>query len=312
MRIVRDFPHCRSDTKGAAVAIGNFDGVHLGHQEILRRCVDMAKDKNIPAAAMTFEPHPRQYFAGNGAPLRLYPLRRKIELLRDMGIDLLFLTRFNRALATLSPEAFVAEILLKQLSARHVVTGEDFAFGNGRGGDSALLARLAEHNGFGFTACPQVAGEDGQVISSTGIRMLLARGDVGKAAALLGRPYAIEGRVRHGKKRGRALGFPTANLALTGLFRPRFGIYAVRMEVGGSGQWQGGVASLGVNPTFGAFEPLLEAHGFAIEHSLYGQRLRVELAGFIRDEARFDSSDDLREQMADDCLKAKEMLNAYR
>ena len=312
MRIIRDFADCPPQYKGSAIAIGNFDGVHLGHHAILKRCVDIAKEKNIPAAAMTFEPHPRRFFGKDEAPLHLYSLRRKIELLRDTGIEILFMARFNAALAALTAEEFVKKILMGQLSARHLITGEDFAFGKNRGGNAALLALLAKQYGFGFTACPPILDKHGQVISSTAIRRALAEGDVRKAAELLGRPYEIEGRVRHGNKRGRALGYPTANLPLNRLFRPRFGIYAVRMETGRSGIWQDGVASLGINPMFGLNEPLLEAHGFAIEEQLYGKWLAVELAGFIRDEARFENIETLRAQMEEDCLKAKEILGACR
>lgn len=312
MRLFRDFHSLPADAKGVAIAIGNFDGVHLGHQAILKRCVEIAKKNNIPAAAMTFEPHPRRFFGKGGVPLTLYPLRRKIELLRDLGIEILFLVRFNAALASLTAEDFVEKLLVGQLAAKHIITGEDFGFGKGRGGDATMLAQLAKQHSFGFTACPKVLDKDGQVISSTAIRKALELGDMEKASTLLGRPYAIEGRVRRGFQRGQKLGFPTANLSLGRLFRPRFGIYAVRLDINRSGEWQDGVASLGTNPMFEALKPLLETHGFGIKEPLYGKWLRVALIRFIRNEARFENEAALIAQMRKDCTTAKEMLDASR
>jgi riboflavin kinase/FMN adenylyltransferase len=311
MRILRDPSACPDIYKGATVALGNFDGVHLGHQAILRHCVATAKASGAPAAVMTFEPHPREFFSKNGEKLRLHSFRDKVELLESMGIEALFAVRFNRRLASLSAQAFVEELLHKTLSVRHVVTGTNFAFGHNRQGNTEFLDKTAALLGMGYTACPPVFDAEGKPISSSAIRTALAAGDVKKAAALLGRPYRISGHVQRGDGRGRTLGFPTANLSLGHLFKPRFGIYAVRIAIENDG-WNNGVASLGVKPMFGAHDPLLEAHLFDRNDELYGRRIRVELASFIRDEQRFDDVEALKQQMAEDSRRAREELNAGR
>ncbi len=310
MKIIRDLSSCPPEYKGATIALGNFDGVHLGHQAILKRCIDIAKKEGSPAAVMTFEPHPREFFSKGGEKLRIYSFRDKVELLRDGDIEALFVARFNPGFALLSAEDFV-NILHHRLAARHVVTGYNFAFGNNRQGNTEFLAEAAERLGFDFSACLPVDDADGKPISSSAIRGLLAAGDVKKAAGLLGRPYRITGHVQSGEQRGRTLGFPTANLSLKHLFKPRFGIYAARIAIE-DGTWHDGVASLGVKPTFGTHEPLLEAHLFDRNDDLYGQRVRVELVDFIREEKYFNSAEALRSEMTEDCKKAKEMLHAHR
>jgi riboflavin kinase/FMN adenylyltransferase len=307
MRIIRDFSACPSASKGAVVALGNFDGVHLGHQAILRECIDTARKLGAPAAVMSFEPHPREFFAPGSDPLSIYPFRRKVELLRELGIDTLFLVRFNERFASLTAEAFTRDILHAQLGVRHVVTGYNFAFGKGRGGNTEFLHNAAKECGFGFSACPPVEDADGVPVSSSAIRRRLALGHVEIAGQLLGRAYAIEGRVRHGEQLGRKLGYPTANMALDDLFKPRFGIYAARARVDGA--LHDAVVSLGIRPTFGQNEPLLEVHIFAMDRELYGKRLHVELAGFLRDEVKFDTAQALTAQIALDCQQAKDILN---
>ena len=320
MRIIRDFTFCASECKGAVVALGNFDGVHLGHQAILEKAIALAKAAGVPSAVMTFEPHPREFFAKNKKRLRISSLHSKVKIFSDMGIDTLFLVRFNQHFASLSPESFVADVLCRNFGVSHVVTGYNFAFGKNRRGDTAFLEQQALQRGFGFSACDAV--HDNEIpISSSAIRGLLAAGDVKKASTLLGRPYCIEGRVRHGQKNGQKMGFPTANLSLQSLFTPRYGIYAVRFSIltspspisgepnGGGNYIYEGAANLGIKPTFDDQEPLLEVHGFDMNQNLYGKRLCVELVNFIRDEWKFDGMDALKAQIAKDCEQAKQLLS---
>jgi len=311
MRIIRDPSSCPLECQGATVALGNFDGVHLGHQAILRHTVATAKASGGAAAVMTFEPHPREFFSKTHEKLRLYSFHDKVELLEAAGIEALFVMRFNRQLASVSAQAFVEGLLHKTLSVRHVVTGNNFAFGHNREGNTEFLDKTAATLGMGYTACPPVLDALAQPISSSAIRTALAAGNTHKATALLGGPYAIAGHVQRGEGRGRTLGFPTANLSLDHLFKPRLGIYAVRVALD-DGEWHDGVASIGVKPTFGTYKPLLEAHLFAKNGELYGKRLHVQLVEFIRDEQRFDDVEALKRQMENDCRKAKEILHARR
>ena len=274
MRIIRDFQSCPPACQGAVIALGNFDGVHLGHRAIIKEAVALAKRYGVPAAVMTFEPHPREFFAkARGAepePLRLTSFYSKVSRLRESGIDQLFLMRFNAQTASLSAEAFVGTILQRDLKAKHIVTGYNFAFGKGRGGDTAFLAEASKRLGFGFSSCDAVHDANGNAISSSAIRTLLAAGDIAQASALLGRPYRIEGKVRHGQKRGRELGFPTANIPMKKLFSPRYGVYAVRFSTQSDPHTHyTGVANLGVKPTFALREPMLEVHGFDMSKDLY-------------------------------------------
>ncbi|MBY0407311.1 MAG: riboflavin biosynthesis protein RibF, partial [Rickettsiales bacterium] len=227
------------------------------------------------------------------------------------GMEAVFLARFNAAFAGLSPQAFVADILAGQLGASHIVTGYNFAFGKGRGGDTAFLAQAAEKcgisGGMGFTACAQVTGPDGEAVSSSAIRAHLQAGRVRQAAALLGRDYAIEGRVIHGDKRGRELGWPTANITLGKLFLPAYGVYAVRLEMDG-GETYDGVANFGIRPMFAVEAPLLEVHAFGLERAIYGQRVRVAMVDYLREERYFDTLDGLKAQIEADAQAARRIL----
>lgn len=308
MRIYRDVSACPDDAKGAVVALGNFDGVHLGHRAILRECVSIAEALGAKPAVMTFSPHPRAFFSPGAPPLLLQRFSQKMEAFAESGIALAFVARFNARFAALSPEDFVGKVLAGNLKARHVVTGYNFAFGKGRGGDTAFLAREAEKQGMGFTAvAPVTVGEE--AVSSSAIRAHLAKGEVQAAKRLLGRPYVIEGRVIHGDKRGGELGYPTANVALGRLFRPAYGVYAVRVEV--EGQRFGGVANLGIRPMFALEEPLLEVHVFDMAQSLYGRKICVELVDFLREERYFDSLDGLKAQIAADETQARMRLKEF-
>lgn len=305
MKIIRDFDLCPKRCKHSVVALGNFDGLHLGHQMILKRTLETARNLKTTSAVMTFEPHPREFFSRGGERLRIYDFKRKAELIGQTGIDTLFLVRFNQAFASKTPDEFMS-LLGRDLAVKHIITGYNFAFGKGREGNTDFIAQKAQKSGFGFTACPPVFDEEERPVSSSLIRKCLAVGDMASAARLLGRRYSIGGRVIHGEKRGRELGFPTANIAISHLFKPRFGIYAVRLKIGET--LLDAVASIGIKPSFGAYEPLLEVHVFDMEQDIYGEYATVEFVKFIRDEKRFDDIAALKTEMAKDCILARDIL----
>lgn len=281
--------------RGATLALGNFDGIHPGHQAV----ISAAKAAGNKTILVTFEPHPRQLFRPDQPPFRLTPPGPKLRALQAQGIDGVVALRFNRALAAMSAQDFIDTILVRALGAAHVVVGEDFCFGQGRLGS---LATLQADGRFRVTGVPAIA-TDGIIFSSTEIRNLLTAGEPEKAARLLGHPFTIEGHVRHGDKRGRTIGFPTANIGLGSYLRPKFGVYAVR--VAGIGK---GVANLGRRPTFNGFDDRLEVHLFDFTGDLYGKRLAVELASFIRPEQRFDGIEALKAQIALDAAEARRRL----
>lgn len=315
MRLVRAFEDLPPSLKGGALAIGNFDGLHLGHRAVLEEMLDCAEKQHATPAVMTFEPHPRMFFSPGHAPHRIEPLHRKLRRLRQCGVKIVYLMRFNEALSSLSADCFVNEILSEKLGVTQVITGEEFVFGYRRGGHSGTLRQAAERGRFGYRSVPPVMME-GKVCSSSRIRAHLGAGEMEAAAALLGRPYEITGRVRHGHARGRELGAPTANLGLHELFLPRYGVYAVRYRISEGAmleegrEWRDGVANLGVRPTFGENEAGLEVHGFGESRPLYGLRLRVQLRSFLREEKAFPSPEALREQIGQDIARAKEVLAA--
>jgi riboflavin kinase/FMN adenylyltransferase len=314
MRIYRHFETLPSEARGAAIAIGNFDGVHLGHQAVIGEAGRIARAAKVPWAVLTFEPHPRRVFQPDLAPFRLTPFRTKARALERLGVDAMIVQRFNRAFSQRPAEDFIREVLVKGFGARHVVAGYDFVFGHKRGGNCELLLAMGQKLGFGFTAVSAVDDGSGNVYSSTRVRQCLAEGDVAGAAAILGRPFEIDGRVAHGDKRGRQIGFPTLNLHLGPITRPAFGVYAVRIGhvVDGEERWIDGVANLGVRPTFGGSDAVLEAHAFDFTGDLYGQRVTVALLGHIRDEKKFDGLDALRAQIAADCQTARGILKEMR
>jgi riboflavin kinase/FMN adenylyltransferase len=314
MRIIRNL-HAQTtlgeDARGAVVAIGNFDGVHRGHRAILERAVGLAAAQKTKAAVLTFEPHPREFFEAarasvNDTPLRLSGFRRKVALLQEAGIELLYIARFDAAFAGLSAEEFAQQLLHTTLDAQGVVTGGNFRFGKARAGDAAALASMGKTLNFAYEAVTPVTALDDKPVSSSAIREALARGDVRAAREMLGRSFDIEGHVVKGQQRGRLLGYPTANIRLDGLFRPRYGVYAAKLHV--DGQAFDAVANLGMKPSVGTHEPLLEVHGFAMSQDLYGKRVRVELLDFIRDEQRFADLDSLKAQIAQDANTAQALL----
>ena len=306
LKIVRDTEHCPLSAQGAVIALGNFDGVHAGHRAIINEAKAIAKRLGTVPAVMTFEPHPREFFSREKTRLRMYPLAQKLELLEEAGIELVFMMRFNKKLASTPAKAFVDDILHGQLKAKHVVTGYNFAFGKGREGDTQALADYAQQAGFGYTACPQVQVE-GKTVSSSEIRRLLAGGDIESADRLLGEPYRLRGRVRPGAQRGRTIGFPTANLAIAPLFKPCYGVYAVRARVGNHGIWHRAIANIGVKPTFNPSEPLLEVHIFDFNEMIYGKILEVEFLEFLRPEMCFVSVEALVQQIEKDVAHARQV-----
>jgi riboflavin kinase/FMN adenylyltransferase len=314
MRVFRHYQNLPSDIRGAVVAIGNFDGVHLGHRDVIEEAGRIARAHDVPWAVLTLEPHPRSVFHPEQPPFRLSPPPAKERLVRMVGPDALFVIPFDLTFAKLSARAFVEHVLVQGLGARHVVCGHDFAFGHGRKGTPELLLWLADELQFGFTCVQEVCSEDGEPYSSTRIRDLLTRADPVAAARLLGRPFEIEGEVVGGERRGRELGYPTANVRLGDYLRPAFGIYAVQASISpdDDGEWLDGVANLGVRPTFDGTEVLLEVHLFDFAGDLYGRSLRTRFIHFLRPEKRFDGLAPLQAQMAEDCREARDRLAAHR
>jgi riboflavin kinase/FMN adenylyltransferase len=293
--------------RGGIVALGNFDGFHLGHQAVVGRAVARARAEGRPALVATFDPHPVRFFKPDLPPFRLTTLDQRQRLFGAAGADGMVVFRFDGDLASLTAEQFVAERLVGLIGAAGVVTGIDFTFGKARGGNIEVLRTLGARHGLSVDAVEPVLA-DGAPVSSSRIRDALAAGDCETAAGLLTRPFAIEGVVEHGDKRGRTIGYPTANVALGPYLRPRYGIYAVRGRLA-DGRVLDGAANLGVRPMFEPRE-LLESFFFDFAGDLYGQVIEVELVSFIRPEARFDGLDALTAQMDRDCAEARRRLAA--
>lgn len=309
MRIIRHCSGPPAAARGAVVAIGNFDGVHRGHQVVIAEAGRLAAALGAPHAVLTFEPHPRTILQAEAPPFRLMPFRAKARTIAGFGVEFLFVIRFDSAMAATEADDFVTAVLIEGLAARHIVVGHDFVFGRGRAGDRHLLGRLAEAHGFGLSVVDPVSDAE-EVFASGRVRDALADGRPEKAAALLGRHWEVEGRVRRGAGRGTALGFPTVNLDLGSGFRPRLGIYAARIAVEADPAWRDGVAYVGARPTFGGGEIALEAHIFDFDGDLRGRRVRVALVGFVRDDATFADAAMLQTQIAADCTAAREALAA--
>jgi riboflavin kinase/FMN adenylyltransferase len=292
--------------KGAIVALGNFDGFHLGHQTVVSRAVARAFHERRPVIVATFDPHPVKYFKPDVPPFRLTSLDQRQSLFAHAGADAMLVFEFGRELASMDAEEFVADVLANRIGAAGVITGDDFSFGKGRRGDVALLAKLGPENGVAAEAVPQVT-LDGERISSGRVREALVEGDTRTATRMLTRDYAIQGVVEAGDARGRELGYPTANLELGDYQRPKYGIYAVRVTLD-DGSEHPGVASLGVRPTFDPPRELLEAHLFEFDGDLYGRTIEVALHAYIREERKFDSADALVAEMREDEAKARQLL----
>jgi len=305
MHIINGSDTVPASARGAALAIGNFDGVHRGHQALIEATRKEARRLGTQAGAVVFEPHPREYFQPDKPHFRLTPLPLKLRLMEEFGIDLAIVLAFDGRLAALSADEFIARVLVDALGARQVVVGYDFRFGKGRAGNPESLQREGERLGFGVSVIGQVA-EAGEVFSSSAIRAELALGDVKGAAQMLGWWWRVSGVVRSGAQRGTGLGFPTANITLPGGTALAHGIYAVRIYTEGS--HYAGAAYLGTRPTFDDGAAILETFLFEFDGDLYGREIEVEFIDFIRPDRRFDSAHALQAQMDQDCSRAREIL----
>ena len=314
MQILRHYTDIPDALRRGVAVLGNFDGVHRGHQAVFTTAREIADKAGAPLVAVTFEPHPRSYFRPDDPPFRLTPFRNKAHHIEALGIDLLLVLHFDKALHLMTAAEFVDDVLAGGLGVGHVVVGYDFVFGHNRAGDTDFLRRAGETLGFGITVVEPVSATDEEIYSSTRIRNHLRAGRPAAAAALLGRPFEIEGRVAHGNALGRVLGYPTANLPIGEYLLPAYGIYAVRIGIAeeeGAPVWHDGVASFGIRPTIGEDdEPVFEAYIFDFSGDLYGMHLRVQLIEYIRPEAKFDGMEALRTQIEADCRAAREILAA--
>jgi riboflavin kinase/FMN adenylyltransferase len=302
MQIFRHHENLPGTARGATVAIGNFDGVHRGHQALIRQ----ARALGGPLGVLVFEPHPQEYFRPDAPRFRLTPFRAKARLLEMHGVDILYALHFDAAFAAIPADEFIDRVLVRDLGVARVIVGADFHFGKGRAGNRALLEARGPERGFTVTTIDLV-GDGGEAkISSTRIREALREGKPKVAAAMLGHPWTVEGRVERGDQRGRTIGFPTANVSLEGYLEPALGVYAVRVELGG--RHYGGVANFGRRPTFDKKDVLLEVHVFDFSGDLYGQPIVVSFVEFLRPEMKFAGLDALKAQITRDCETARNAL----
>lgn len=310
MQVFRHYDSTPELLSGAVVAIGNFDGVHRGHQEIIAKAARLAQELGCPHAVLTFEPHPRSVFAPESEPFRLTPFRLKVRLIETLGVDALFAIPFDLDFAKRSAEDFVTDVLVDGLGVRYIVVGDNFRFGRQRKGDIDLLVEMGRVGGFGVTSVELLTDDSEEAYSSSLIRDYLKSGNPTRAALLLGRYWEIEGRVQPGERRGRTIGFPTANLPLGEALHPAYGVYAVRAGVEGPQEvtWHSGVANLGRRPTVDGDTPLLEVHLFDFEADIYARHMRVALVDFLRPERKFDGLEALKRQIEEDCGRARTIL----
>ena len=307
LKIVHDWRGLAPEQRGASVALGNFDGLHKGHQRVIAAAVDFAREHNIPAGVISFDPHPRRYFQPSAEPFRVMGPAQQARALEALGVDILYLLPFDATLAQMSDEAFAREVLAKGLGVRHVAAGFDVSFGKDRAGSGLKLQRYGFEDGFSVTIVERMATLEGVKYSSTEARRAIADGRPEEVIDILGRPFAIEGEVKHGDQRGRLLGFPTANIELDDYVRPAFGVYAVRVRLP-DGRVIDGVANIGNRPTVNGTDERLEAHLLDFNEDLYGQVLDVELAARIRPEQKFDGLDALKARIALDAEEARRRL----
>ncbi|MEJ2394236.1 MAG: bifunctional riboflavin kinase/FAD synthetase [Candidatus Thiodiazotropha sp.] len=311
MQLVRGLHNLRSEHRGCVATIGNFDGVHLGHQSVFRHLMEKGEEFQLTTTVVTFEPQPREFFQVDTAPARLTRLREKLQAIQEVGIERVVVLEFNKRLAAMPAEHFVEELLVEGLGTRFLSVGDDFRFGSGRQGDYALLQRMGKVHGFEVENM-NTYQLDADRVSSTRIRELLTQGDFDAANQYLGRPYRICGRIGHGHKRGRSIGFPTLNLNLHRRVSPLQGVYAVRVD-GLESEPVPGVANIGVRPTVeGDPRYLLEVHLFEFDRSVYGEHVSVEFVRKLRDEKRFENFEALRSQILLDADAAREILGVSR
>jgi len=307
MQLVRGLHNLRSTHRGCVATIGNFDGVHLGHQSVFRHLLEKGAELRLPTTVVTFEPQPREFFQGPAAPARLTRLREKLQAIQEVGVERVVVLEFNRRMAAMPAEGFVEELLVEGLGTRFLSVGDDFRFGSGRQGDFALLQRMGRLHGFEVENM-NTYRLDADRVSSTRIRELLTQGDFVTANQYLGRPYRICGRIGHGDKRGRSIGFPTLNVNLHRRVSPLHGVYAVRVA-GLEAEAVPGVANIGVRPTVeGDTRYLLEVHLFGFDRSVYGEHISVEFVRKLREEQRFENFEALRRQILLDADDARAIL----
>ena len=307
VQFVTDWRALPPELKGAAVAIGAFDGVHRGHQAVIAAPAQAARALGAPLGVVSFDPHPRRWFQPEAAPFRLMTPGQMARAMAPLGVDRLYLLPFDAEMAAMSDEAFARQVLHDGLAIRHAAVGFDFTYGKGRTGSPEGLRRHGEALGFTVSVCDRLDDADGLKLSSSAVREALKAGDMQRAAAILGRPFAIEGEVIHGDKRGRTIGVPTANIALGDYMRPAYGVYATRTRLP-HGRVLDGVASLGLRPMFALDEPLLEVWLFDFSGDLYGQTVETELVAFLRPELAFDDLDALKAQIDADAAAARAAL----
>jgi len=303
MELIRGLHNLGPVHHGCVATIGNFDGVHLGHQAVIGQLAEQADRRGVPSLVMIFEPQPMEFFAPNRAPARLTRLREKLQALRRYSVDRVLCVRFDRRFAGMEAEDFIKDVLVQRLGVRYLVVGDDFRFGHNRLGNFAMLQASGQAHGFQVVNMHTFT-VDGDRVSSTRIREALAAGDLAGAEKLLGRPYRMCGRVAHGDKRGRSIGFPTANIHLHRHNTPVRGVYAVEM-FGIEGEPVAGVANVGTRPTVDGTRTLLEVHLFDFDRDIYGEYINVNFLRKLRDEKRFDSFDALKEQIGQDVTEAR-------
>ena len=307
--VITDYANVPAAARGAAIALGNFDGVHAGHVAVISSAEKLAQSLEKPLGTLIFEPPPRRFFQPDSAPFRIMRPERRREALAALGVDVIFELPFDEAMSQMSPEQFVRSVLVEGLGLSHLSVGFDFRFGKGREGDTTTLQTLAEKYGFSLTVQPRIS-DGSDKASSTAIRNALQNGELSRATRLLGHYWVVDGVVEHGEKRGRTLGFPTANLTLQELIHPRHGIYAVWARIEGETIWREGVANFGRTPTTGERDPLLEVCLFDFDGDLYDKTIDVAFVSFLRSEKKFESLDALVVQMHEDAAESRRVLTA--
>lgn len=308
VQIVRDWRGLGPELKGAAVAVGAFDGVHRGHRAVIAQAAEAARNLGAPLGVVSFDPHPRRWFQPEAAPFRLMSAEQMATALAPLGVERLYLLPFDAEMAAMSDADFARRVLAEGLGVVHAAVGFDFTFGKGRSGSPEALKAYGRDLGFTVSVAERIDDASGLKLSSSAVREALAAGDMDRAAAILGRPFAIAGEVVHGDKRGRTIGVPTANVRMSDYMRPAYGVYATRTRLA-DGRFIDGVANLGVRPMFEASEPLLEVWLFDFDESLYGQVVETELVAFLRGELKFDGLDALKVQIDADAQAARAALS---